>query len=83
MKEIPATRRLAKFLSRYSPEVRTVARAALAKMRARLPGSIELVYDNYNAKRPDARTPGRIVIQSVSARQRPRRPPDRPARRRG
>ncbi|MDQ2970626.1 MAG: DUF1801 domain-containing protein, partial [Acidobacteriota bacterium] len=35
------------------------------------------------AKRPDERTRGRIVIQSVSARQRPRRPPGRPARRRG
>ena len=40
---------LARFLARYSPEIDTLARAALAKMRAQLPGAIELVYDNYNA----------------------------------
>ena len=27
----------------------SVARAALAKMRARLPGAVQFVYDNYNA----------------------------------
>jgi hypothetical protein len=37
------------FLSRYTPEIRRVAKAAVTKMRKRLPGSIELVYDNYNA----------------------------------
>ena len=37
------------FIARYSPEIGALARAALAKMRARLPGAIELVYDNYNA----------------------------------
>jgi hypothetical protein len=42
-------RELAGFLSRYSPEIRTLAKAALKKMRARLPGAFELVYDNYNA----------------------------------
>lgn len=44
----PATP-LAGFISKYSPEVRTLARAALARMRARLPGAVQLVYDNYNA----------------------------------
>jgi hypothetical protein len=37
------------FIARYTPEIGDTARAALAKMRARLPGAIELVYDNYNA----------------------------------
>lgn len=37
------------FIAKYSPEIGELARAALAKMRARLPGAIELVYDNYNA----------------------------------
>lgn len=36
-------------LSKFSPDVRTVARAAIAKMRRRLPGAVEFVYDNYNA----------------------------------
>lgn len=37
------------FLARYAPEVAAQARAALRRMRARLPGAVELVYDNYNA----------------------------------
>jgi hypothetical protein len=37
------------FIAKYSPEIGALARAALAKMRARLPGAIELIYDNYNA----------------------------------
>ncbi len=36
-------------LDKYSPEIAAEARAALKKMRALLPGAIELVYDNYNA----------------------------------
>jgi hypothetical protein len=40
---------LAAFVARYTPEVAAVARAALAKMRRRLPGAVQLVYDNYNA----------------------------------
>src|SRR5215831_12429855 len=36
-------------LSKYTPEVRRVARSALAKMRKRVPGGVEFVYDNYNA----------------------------------
>ena len=42
------TRQLAEFLAKYAPELRREARAAIARMRARLPGAIELVYDNYN-----------------------------------
>ena len=37
------------FISKYSPEVQKLARAALAKMRKRLPGAVQLIYDNYNA----------------------------------
>jgi len=37
------------FLDRYSPEVAGVAREALGRLRRRLPTSIEMVYDNYNA----------------------------------
>jgi hypothetical protein len=40
---------LADFIAKYTPEVGALAQAALAKMRARLPGAFELVYDNYNA----------------------------------
>ena len=42
-------KQLASFLGRYTPEIRSVATAALQKMRERLPGALELVYDNYNA----------------------------------
>ena len=44
-----AKQQLDNFIARYSPEVAGVARQALKKMRARLPGAVELVYDNYNA----------------------------------
>ena len=42
-------RQLEGFLSRYEPGVRSLARAILRRMEARLPGATELVYDNYNA----------------------------------
>src|SRR5438067_11575229 len=37
------------FLAKFTPEVQKLARAALAKMRKRLPGAVQLIYDNYNA----------------------------------
>jgi Domain of unknown function (DU1801) len=37
------------FLAKFDPKVARQAKAALKKMRVRLPGAIELVYDNYNA----------------------------------
>ena len=40
---------LKRFIGKFSAPVQRVAVAVLAKMRARLPGAIELVYDNYNA----------------------------------
>jgi hypothetical protein len=40
---------LAGFLAKFTPEVAALARRSLVTMRKRLPGAIELVYDNYNA----------------------------------
>jgi hypothetical protein len=46
---VPPQTRLDAFLDKYTPAVAALARACLAKMRARLPGAVQLVYDNYNA----------------------------------
>jgi hypothetical protein len=40
---------LAGFLARFNPAIARLARTARAKFRKRLPGAIEMVYDNYNA----------------------------------
>ena len=40
---------LAGFLDKFTPEIATSAKSILAAMRARLPGAVQLVYDNYNA----------------------------------
>lgn len=37
------------FIAKYTPEIGAAVRSALATMRKRLPGAVELVYDNYNA----------------------------------
>ena len=37
------------FLDKFTPEIAADARIAIRRMRARLPGAQELVYDNYNA----------------------------------
>lgn len=44
-----AERQLREFILKYTPAIQEIATQALAKMRERLPGAIELVYDNYNA----------------------------------
>jgi hypothetical protein len=44
-----AERELESFIDRYTPEIAALARACLKKMRAKLPGAVQLVYDNYNA----------------------------------
>ena len=49
MADRSAEEQLAAFIAEYTPEIAALAEAALAKLRARLPGAIELVYDNYNA----------------------------------
>jgi hypothetical protein len=51
-KPVPAgnpKKQLDSFLAKYNPEIVSLARRALSKMRKRLPGSLEMVYDNYNA----------------------------------
>ena len=37
------------FITKYDPGIATLARSALSKLRRRMPGLLELVYDNYNA----------------------------------
>ncbi len=37
------------FLERYRPEIAAIGRDAIARLRARLPEAVVLVYDNYNA----------------------------------
>ena len=49
MKDLSPEEQLEGFLAKYAPGVAAQARAVLAKMRAFLPGAIELVYDNYNS----------------------------------
>src|SRR5271163_819270 len=39
---------LAGFLAKFTPDVAALGKASLAKMRARFPGAIQMVYDNYN-----------------------------------
>jgi hypothetical protein len=40
---------LAIFIAKFTPEIGALIRSVLARMRARLPGAVEFVYDNYNA----------------------------------
>ncbi|HEV8209728.1 MAG TPA: hypothetical protein VGP77_06385, partial [Vicinamibacterales bacterium] len=47
--KISSATQLTLFLSRFSPEIVTLAKTARAKLRKRLPGAVEMVYDNYNA----------------------------------
>lgn len=49
MAERAAEAQLAGFIGKYTPEIQALAQAALKTMRARCPGAVELVYDNYNA----------------------------------
>ena len=37
------------FIDKFTPEVAELARACLTNVRARMPGAIQMVYDNYNA----------------------------------
>jgi hypothetical protein len=41
-------KQLAGFMARFTPEVAALGKAVLARMRARFPGAIQMVYDNYN-----------------------------------
>jgi hypothetical protein len=44
----PAERQLTAFIDKYPPDLARQTRAARRKMRTRLRGAVELVYDNYN-----------------------------------
>jgi hypothetical protein len=41
-------RQLAGFIAKFTPPIATLLRRARKQMRQRLPGALELVYDNYN-----------------------------------
>ncbi len=44
-----AKQELDSFIDRYTPEIAKMARAALSRMRRKIPAAKLLVYDNYNA----------------------------------
>jgi hypothetical protein len=45
----PDEQQIEKFLAKYTPEMVAAGKAARARMRKRMPGGVEFVYDNYNA----------------------------------
>jgi hypothetical protein len=45
----PPEAQLASFLAKFTPEIAASAENILARMRARFPHALQLVYDNYNA----------------------------------
>ena len=49
MAEPSAKKQLDAFIAKFDPAVAAQTKKALVAMRKRLPGAIELVYDNYNA----------------------------------
>lgn len=44
-----AEAQLSKFIARFSSEIAALGTACVQRMRAKLPGAVVLVYDNYNA----------------------------------
>jgi hypothetical protein len=46
---VSAAKQLDGFIAKFSPEVAKRTREVLAAARKRVPGALELVYDNYNA----------------------------------
>jgi hypothetical protein len=48
MTDLSAEEQLAGFLAKYEPEIAREAKEAIDKLRARLPGAVQMVYDNYN-----------------------------------
>ena len=42
-------KQLASFIAKFTPDIAARTREVLAAVRARVPGALELVYDNYNA----------------------------------
>ena len=70
------------FFDKFAPDFAATIRRAVAMVSARLPGAAILVYYNAlaiafgasGAAPIDQASRGRLVIKSISARQRPRRP---------
>lgn len=62
-------KQLASFIAKYDAAIGRLVRAARAKLRKRMPGAIELVYDNYNALAigfgPTERTSEAVVSLAV------------------
>ena len=49
MSDASPQERLAGFLAKYTPDIAAQAVEALERLRAQVPGAVEMVYDNYNA----------------------------------
>lgn len=49
MKELSPAKQWDGFLARFDPQIVALVKASLARMRKRVPGAVELVYDNFNA----------------------------------
>jgi hypothetical protein len=49
MNELSPAKQWDAFLARFTPEIASLVKASLTRMRKRVPGAVELVYDNYNA----------------------------------
>jgi hypothetical protein len=47
--EADAQAKLDSFIDKFTPEVAALTRSLLARMKARIPGAVIPVYDNYNA----------------------------------
>jgi hypothetical protein len=59
--------RLESFIDKYTPEVAAITRACLGKMRRRLPGAVQLIYDNYNCPIPTVSFKARGMSCAASA----------------
>ena len=49
MKELSPAKHWDGFLARFNPEIVSLVRASLTRIRKRVSGAVELVYDNFNA----------------------------------
>ena len=49
VKELTPAKQWDAFLARFNPEIVALVKGSLVRMRKRVPGAVELVYDNFNA----------------------------------
>jgi hypothetical protein len=49
MNQLSPAKQWEAFLARFNPDIVALVKASLTRMRKRVPGAVELVYDNYNA----------------------------------